>query len=101
MKKDFGVQSLALAIFVLWSLGLIFIPQARYSGSELYGGLVFVYLFLHAVIFAFTLVLLFKNIKALSSKKVKASARWYGLLYVYVLAALAVSTFLITRVLFS
>lgn len=103
MKKIYGVRSntvLVSVIFLLWSLGIVFIPDFRsHAPSSVFLGLIAVYLFLHAAIFIFALSLLKQSVSHFSRKNraQKNTSLWYAILYGYVLLSLAVSAYLIAR----
>lgn len=90
-------QVLALAIFVLWSVGRVVNPALRavVRSSEdlvpLFGWVMGVYVALHAAIFAYTLLLLWR----LRGRRLRGETLWSVLLYIYVLAALLVSVYFI------
>jgi hypothetical protein len=86
-------QILAASIFVLWSMGVIFFPSLRYGTiTPIFPGVVFFYLFLHAVIFALALYLLVDLARNISrSTRTRTSNVFRAALYVYVLVSLVVS----------
>ena len=107
MKQMRGMNSkntiLGVAIFVLWSLGIIFIPDLRSSAQpHVMFQLVAVYLLLHVAIFIFAAMLLKQSLNHFTKKNrvQKNTARWYALLYGYVLLSLAISAYLIIHTLY-
>lgn len=90
-------QVLALAIFVLWSIGRVVNPALRAAARSaeeyvpLFGWVMGTYVALHGVIFAYTLVLLWR----LRGRRLQGATLWSLLLYIYVLLALLVSVYFI------
>jgi hypothetical protein len=89
---------LALCIFVLWSVGIILLPAlgitlnpSDFSGSV--GWIIALYIALHGVIFIFTSILLWQLISR--TRYMKGNALFQCALYIYVLAALATSLYII------
>lgn len=89
---------LAAGIFVLWSVGVIILPALGESPhTRGFGGSIgwvgALYIVLHVVIFIFTSLMLWKLFSR--ARHLGTSVILQGALYVYVLAALATSLYLI------
>ena len=95
MKKELTARERVIAVFVfiLWSLGIVFFPSMPIDTAAQLGYLMYLfYLVLHVVIFVLALLQLRTLYTLLRSKgKAGAAVIWRVALYVYVLIALLVS----------
>ena len=107
-KKIIQTQSstLALCIFVLWSMGVLLIPYLRSTQSIQAApasllSLAFVtYLALHVVVFFYTAYLLISQLRGIQrNRKPRSGIYWPVALYLYVLFALIVSILFNTGIL--
>jgi hypothetical protein len=100
-SATYQINALAALIFVLWSLGVLILPAlgasadtTQRASSMLVRWEEWAYISLHGIIFAFTLYLIARLFSA-RNRSPMATKCWQAALYVYVLAVLIASLYLI------
>ena len=106
MKKEITTreQVIALLVFILWSIGVVFFPNVSLGGEATVELVVFAfYMTLHVAIFVLAVLQLGSIAKSLvkSKWKVSKSVGFRTALYTYVLIALLVSFILSLQTFFA